>query len=77
MDLKNLKKTYSNGEIKVIWKPGKCIHSAICAKGLASVFKPGDKPWIQLDGSDSQSIMRQIDACPSGALSYEVLNGNT
>ncbi len=60
---------YSNGEITVVWKPGICIHSGICFKGLDKVFDPRRKPWIDLSKSDSQKIIEQVRKCPSGALS--------
>lgn len=69
----HLKKEYSNGEITVVWQPDKCIHSAICWKGetgLRQVFDPTKRPWINVEGADSQHIMDKIDHCPSGALSY-------
>ena len=61
---------YSNSEITVVWKPGICIHSGICFKGLAEVFDPRRKPWIDLSKTDSQKIIEQVRKCPSGALSY-------
>ena len=64
------KKEYSNGEITVVWKPDICIHSANCVKGLPSVFKPNDSPWIQVDEANSVELMATIDKCPSGALTY-------
>ncbi|NNE56133.1 MAG: hypothetical protein HKN32_08940 [Flavobacteriales bacterium] len=66
-----MKKEYSNGDITVVWQPGKCIHSAICAKGLPGVFKPKDKPWIQLEHASSDEIVNQVRACPSGAISIK------
>ncbi|MCI0921094.1 (4Fe-4S)-binding protein [Sphingobacterium rhinopitheci] len=72
MEKVNVKK-YSNGEITIIWEPAKCEHSTICWKGkqgLPQVFNPLKKPWISIDGADSQTIMYKIDQCPSGALSY-------
>lgn len=63
-------KEYTNGEITVVWKPGQCIHSAKCVGGSPDVFKPNDKPWIQPENSTSEAIMKTIDQCPSGALSY-------
>jgi len=63
-------KAYSNGEITVIWKPGVCIHSAKCVQGLGDVFNVHARPWINLDGSSSNRIIRQVEQCPSGALSY-------
>lgn len=70
---KEIKKEYSNGDITVVWQPGKCIHSTICWKGqagLSQVFDPRKKPWISLGDVNSQTIMDKIDQCPSGELSY-------
>jgi uncharacterized Fe-S cluster protein YjdI len=72
MDPKNVIKEYSNGEITVVWKSGKCIHSGICVRGLPSVFKPKESPWITLQNSNSEEIKAQVDKCPSGALSYYI-----
>jgi uncharacterized Fe-S cluster protein YjdI len=64
-------KEYTNGEITVVWKPGTCIHSAKCFKGLASVFNPQARPWININGADSEAIRKQVALCPSGALSIK------
>ena len=61
---------YNNGEVKVIWKPGLCIHSGICFKGLPGVFDPRRKPWIDVAQADTKTIIEQVKKCPSGALSY-------
>lgn len=68
-------KEYSNEEVTVIWKPESCIHSTICwknATGLPDVFQPNTKPWIKLEGGTTEEIIRQVDKCPSGALSYRL-----
>jgi uncharacterized Fe-S cluster protein YjdI len=73
MDPANLTKEYSNGEITVVWKPGICAHSTICwksATGLPAVFNPMVKPWINIDGAETERIREQVMKCPSGALSY-------
>ncbi len=62
---------YSNREITVVWKPDVCIHSAICFKGLAGVFDPRRKPWIDMTQAETQQIIEQVKKCPSGALSIE------
>ncbi len=62
-------KTYTNGEITVIWKPGVCIHSGKCVQGLGPVFNVNARPWINMQGSGSD--VKQVEQCPSGALSYE------
>lgn len=67
-----MKKEYTNGEVTVIWQPEKCIHSGICARGLSGVFKPREKPWIEMTGADTQSIIEQVGKCPSGALSIRL-----
>ena len=64
-------KTYTNGEITVIWKPGVCIHSGKCVQGLGPVFNVNARPWINMQGSGSDSMVKQVEQCPSGALSYE------
>lgn len=73
MDLQNVTKTYTNGEITVVWKPGVCIHSTVCwkeATGLPEVFNPKERPWIKVENSTTEKIIQQVDKCPSGALSY-------
>jgi len=68
---RDITKRYSNGEVTVIWKPSVCIHSAICARGLPKVFDPRRRQWIELQHADTATIIAQVEACPSGALSYE------
>ncbi len=63
-------KAYSNGEITVIWKPGVCIHSGKCVQGLGEVFNVSARPWINIDGASTDRIIKQVEQCPSGALSY-------
>ncbi len=65
-----MKKEYSNGELSIVWQPEKCIHSGVCVKTLPKVYNPKEKPWIKQDNATSEQLVRQIDACPSGALSY-------
>lgn len=63
-------KTYTNGEITVIWKPNLCRHTGICARGLPSVFDPGRRPWIEMNQSTTEQIAAQVDKCPSKALTW-------
>lgn len=62
---------FENEEIKVTWEKNVCIHAAACVGNLPGVFKPGQKPWIQLDGSDADKVKETIGKCPSGALHFE------
>jgi uncharacterized Fe-S cluster protein YjdI len=66
--MKEITKRYVQNDLTVIWKPGLCIHSGICAKGLPRVFNPRRKPWIEPEHEDAQRIAEQVRACPSGAL---------
>lgn len=71
--MKDITKKYSNGEITIVWKPATCVHSTICwkaATGLPSVFNPMIRPWINPQGSDSNTMVEQISKCPSGALTF-------
>ncbi len=64
-------RTYSNGEIRVFWRPDLCIHSGVCVQGLPGVFSPKRRPWIDIHAAPSERIAAQVDRCPSGALSWE------
>ena len=61
---------YTNGELTIVWKPGKCIHAAKCVGALPKVYKPKEKPWIQIENATTDELIAQIKTCPSGALSY-------
>jgi uncharacterized Fe-S cluster protein YjdI len=63
-----MRKHYSNGKITILWQPKICSHSGKCARGLSSVFKPSEVPWIDLDGASTDDIVAQVKKCPSGAL---------
>lgn len=67
-------KHYNNGEITVVWQPAKCQHSENCWRGLTSVFDLNKKPWIDVAAADTESIVAQVNKCPSGALSIERVN---
>ena len=70
MNDKEISINYKNNDITVVWKPKVCIHSKKCWKELGDVFKPQEKPWVNMDGATSEQIMKQVDCCPTGALSY-------
>lgn len=63
-------KTYSNAEITVSWTPERCIHSEKCFHGLAQVFDPNRRPWIDMSAADTAAIKAQVEKCPSGALGW-------
>lgn len=67
---KEIVKKYSNNDITVVWKPNTCIHATHCWKQLIQVFNPKNRPWINMDGATTERIKKQVETCPSGALSY-------
>ncbi|WP_298539551.1 (4Fe-4S)-binding protein [uncultured Aquimarina sp.] len=70
MATNEIRKEYTNGELTIVWKPGKCIHAGVCVKTLPKVYDPNGKPWIQPENASTAALKSQIEACPSGALSY-------
>ena len=65
-------KEYPKGEkFAVIWEASKCAHAGVCVRTLPKVYKPNDRPWINPEFATVEELKKQIDACPSGALSYK------
>ena len=64
-------KEYKKEDATIIWDEKKCSHSAVCMKGLSSVFKPKERPWIQPENATKDEIIAQVLKCPSGALSMK------
>ena len=71
MATREIVKEYKKGEFTIVWKPAKCIHSEVCVKRLPEVYRPKEKPWIQPENADVSALRSQIEACPSGALTYK------
>ena len=65
-----MEKKYTNNSITVVWKQELCIHSQNCFRGLPRVFNPKLRPWVNIEGAESERIVEQVEKCPSGALSY-------
>ncbi len=63
-------KRYSNGEVTIVWKPALCCFSGICTNGLPLVFKAEVRPWIDPMAAPTEELIRQVNECPTGALSY-------
>ncbi|WP_106484395.1 (4Fe-4S)-binding protein [Bacteroides sp. Marseille-P3684] len=61
-------KEYRTDELIVSWMPEKCQHAGICARTLPQVFKPKERPWIDLTQADTELLIQTIAKCPSGAL---------
>lgn len=62
---------YTNGDVTIIWKPELCAHAGICVKMLPKVYNPKNRPWIKAENATSDEIIKQVNQCPSGALSIK------
>lgn len=69
---KEIKVEYSNKDITIVWKPKTCTHAAECVKALPEVYKPKERPWINIENATTEDLKNQIDKCPSRALSYHI-----
>lgn len=64
------KRTYTNGEVTIIWNPALCVHSKKCIKCNPDVFRPKERPWIKPLNSTTDKIIEAVRQCPTGALTY-------
>ncbi|MGR8979564.1 MAG: CDGSH iron-sulfur domain-containing protein [Gammaproteobacteria bacterium] len=63
-------------KIIVRFEAAKCIHSRNCVLGNPEVFIPNASGyWIQPDASSAEEIAALVRTCPSGALTFERLDG--
>ncbi|PHR58474.1 MAG: hypothetical protein COA44_03245 [Arcobacter sp.] len=66
---------YEGKELSIHFNRSICSGSSHCVHGLGSVFKSGDNlNWIDPNAAKAENIIKQIKACPSGALSYSIKN---
>jgi len=75
--INNYMKQYATKDIVILWNPDRCTHDTNCYTELSSVFRPQERPWIDMDGADPLDIIRTIDRCPSGALKYYLPEGSS
>ena len=65
-------KEFSNKELTVTYDPYTCCLSGKCAKELSDVFSNTVIPWVNLDHTDTEEVIKQIKKCPSGALQFHL-----
>ncbi len=65
--------SYTGRHIVVHYDEKVCTHSANCVKNLSGVFDITKKPWVNPDGAEVGKVMETIQGCPSGALTYELI----
>ena len=61
---------YLGEELVVQWRPNVCQHSGVCIRTLPQVYDKNARPWISPLNATTEQLRAQIDACPSGALTY-------
>ena len=71
------KHSFENSQIKVSFDGAICAHAGICFRELKSVFDGDANPPINLDGAPLEDIIRVVEKCPSSALRYERLDGDS
>lgn len=69
-DKKEIVREYTNGEITIVWQPKLCIHSTFCWRESPEIFNPEKRPWVHASDISSEKIIKQIERCPSKALTY-------
>jgi uncharacterized Fe-S cluster protein YjdI len=70
-----VERVYRNEQMAVLWEPGLCIHAGYCFGGLPQVFKPKDRPWVDVNAASPDEIAATVMRCPTGALHFERLDG--
>lgn len=65
---------YSSARLIVRFDPKICTHSGNCVRGLPQVFDVKARPWVNVEGADRDAIIAQIQRCPSGALTFEIVD---
>jgi CDGSH-type Zn-finger protein/uncharacterized Fe-S cluster protein YjdI len=69
---------YRGDRIVVRFDGSKCIHSRNCVLGRPDVFVPNVKgAWIKPDNASGEAIAAIALSCPSGAITFERLDGGT
>jgi CDGSH-type Zn-finger protein/ferredoxin len=62
---------YAGKAVTVHFNRSICSGAANCVRALPTVFKSeGSEDWIHPDRDDAAKIIKVVNACPSGALSY-------
>lgn len=68
-------RTYENDRIRVHWSSALCIHTGRCVRAQPGVFDVKRRPWVDVDAADADAVAAAVERCPTGALTYERLDG--
>lgn len=69
-------KEYISEDLIVYWDAKECSHAGICWRELPQVFKPKERPWINIMAASPEDIIKAIDKCPTDALKYKLPEGS-
>lgn len=64
------RRAYESDQVTILDDRSVCAHAAECTDRLPTVFRQGEKPWIDPEGAPAGDIKALIPDCPSGALEY-------
>ncbi len=70
-----VERIYRNEHIAVSWEPRLCIHAGYCFRLLPQVFKPLERPWVNVNAALPEEVAATVMSCPTGALQFERLDG--
>ncbi len=63
-------------QLTVRFEGSRCIHSRTCVLGRPDVFLPNAPgQWIHPDAASAETVAALVQQCPSGALTYQRLDG--
>jgi len=66
---------FESEDIIVSWDYVRCIHVEACIRALPVVFDRNRRPWIDPSLATADDVAAACEACPTGALHYERLDG--
>ena len=66
---------FESEDIIVSWDYVRCIHVEACIRTLPAVFDRHRRPWIDPSLATADEVAAACEACPTGALHYERLDG--
>ena len=65
------KRRYVRGDLVVLWDSDICEHCENCVQSLPEVFRPNERPWIDLEKGDPDKIREVVRSCPPQAIALE------
>ena len=67
-----MKHEFKGDQITITYDDAVCTHAANCVRSLPAVFDADRDPWIAPNAASAEDSVAAVEACPSGALRYEL-----